>query len=222
MGIKHRRDINKSDMDASLLIRYLNGSEGPTSERIVRAIKDSQMLERAPRSTTALRDPRVVAEAHDGQRDSVNIELCAHEPLRTLNRLSTYLQAFRFEPFLSPLRDGRLRTKLRFDFVPVGYPLEARLAIQAGIKGQDAEKEPWLVLSIIHLSRGGVLLQLQECRCKKWYWRSRKNQKHCSPRCRVKQYLADPDVKERRKIKQRQYQRDYYRKNFKAIRRAKK
>ena len=222
MGKKHRRDINKPDVDASLLIRYLNGNEGPTSERIGQAIKDAQALERTARSTPAGRDPRVVAETHDRQRDSVDTEVRTHEPLKTFNRLSTYFQAFRFEPFLSPLRGGRLKRKLRFDFVPAGYPLEARLAIQAGLKGQDAEEEPWLALSIIHLSRGGVLLLLQECRCKKWYWMSRKNQKHCSPRCRVKRYLDDPDVKERRKIKQRQYQRDYYRKNFKAIRRAKK
>jgi hypothetical protein len=62
------------------------------------------------------------------------------------------------------------------------------------------------VFTIQRLLNNRELERVQQCKCGRWYYSRRTDQKACSPKCRHKIYEQTPDAKARRK----QYMRDYY------------
>jgi hypothetical protein len=80
-----------------------------------------------------------------------------------------------------------------------------------GFLSDDEYRAYLTVRELVRLESFDRLTQCAECRVK-WIFRRRKNQQHCSERCRQKHYENSPERKKQR----REYMREYQRKLRKA------
>ena len=66
------------------------------------------------------------------------------------------------------------------------------------------------VLEIVQLANKHLLRRLRPCRtCSKWIFAKKDSQDFCGVACRQKHYQSDPDVKQRRRERMREYMRGY-------------
>lgn len=119
---------------------------------------------------------RSVENEADRQRDSINDTLSAY----------------------------RVHSELEISYDPATQ--RHAIKVESSYRWEIPWGESLAVDAITEIIDAGLVAKVQRCRCDKWFFALRLDQKSCSARCRLKLFESTPGAKQKRK----EYMKNYY------------